>query len=104
MRRNFAYSEADGHIYAGSAAWRTLNTLEMEIRRMDGLSGGRMIVRFQKENLLLEAEDTLISVGGLGISPRQALTVFGIKKIKQIEREKTGGIFRRFFHNSVKIL
>ncbi len=80
MRRNFAYSEADGHIYAGSAAWRTLNTLEMEIRRMDGLSGGRMIVRFQKENLLLEAEDTLISVGGLGISPRQALTVFGIKK------------------------
>ena len=29
---------------------------------------------------LLEAEDTLISVGGLGISPRQALTVFGIKK------------------------
>ena len=32
------------------------------------------------ENLLLEAEDTLISVGGLGISPRQALTVFGIKK------------------------
>ena len=80
MRRDFAYSEADGHIYAGSAAWRTLNTLEMEIRRMDGLSGGRMIVRFQKENLLLEAEDTLISVGGLGISPRQALTVFGIKK------------------------
>lgn len=64
----------------------------MEIRRMDGLSGGRMIVRFQKENLLLEAEDTLISVGGLGISPRQALTVFGIKKIKQVEREKTGGI------------
>jgi len=47
---------------------------------MDGLSGGRMIVRFQKENLLLEAEDTLISVGGLGISPRQALTVFGIKE------------------------
>ena len=80
MRRDFAYSEADGHIYAGSAAWRTVNTLEMELRRMDGLSGGRMIVRFQKENLLLEAEDTLISVGGLGISPRQPLTVFGIKK------------------------
>jgi len=39
-----------------------------------------MIVRFQKENLLLEAEDTLISVGGLGISPRQVLTVFGIKE------------------------
>ena len=80
MRKDFAYSETDGHIYAGSAAWRTVNTLEMEIRRMDGLSGGRMIVRFQKENLLLEAEDTLISVGGLGISPRQALTVFGIKE------------------------
>ena len=59
MRKDFAYSETDGHIYAGSAAWRTVNTLEMEIRRMDGLSGGRMIVRFQKENLLLEAEDTL---------------------------------------------
>ena len=78
MRRDFAYSEADKSTF--SYAWRTLNTLEMEIRRMDGLSGGRMIVRFQKENLLLEAEDTLISVGGLGISPRQALTVFGIKK------------------------
>ena len=80
MRKDFAYSETDGHIYSGSAAWRTVNTLEMEIRRMDGLSGGRMIVRFQKGNLLLEAEDTLISVGGLGISPRQALTVFGIKE------------------------
>ena len=80
MRQDFAYSEADGHIYAGSAAWRTVNTLEMELRRMDGLSGGRMILRFQKEHLLLEAEDTLISVGGLGISPRQALTVFGVKE------------------------
>lgn len=97
MRRDFAYSEADGHIYAGSAAWRTLNTLEMEIRRMDGLSGGRMIVRFQEENLLLEAEDTLISVGGLGISPRQALTVFGIKKIKQVEREKNRRNFPSVF-------
>ena len=47
---------------------------------MDGLSGGRMIIRFQEEKLLLEAEDTLISVGGLGISPRQVLTVFGIKE------------------------
>ena len=65
---------------------------------MDGLSGGRMIVRFQKENLLLEAEDTLISVGGLGISPRQALTVFGIKKeLNRSKERKTGGIFRRFF-------
>ena len=64
---------------------------------MDGLSGGRMIVRFQKENLLLEAEDTLISVGGLGISPRQALTVFGIKKIKQIEREKNRRNFPSVF-------
>ena len=80
MRRDFAYSEADGHIYAGSAAWRTVNTLEMELRRMDGLSGGRMIVRFQEEKLLLEAEDTLISVGGLGISPRQALTAFEVKE------------------------
>lgn len=80
MRRDFAYCEADGHIYAGSAAWRTVNTLEMELRRMDGLSGGRMIVRFQEEKLLLEAEDTLISVGGLGISPRQALTAFEVKE------------------------
>ena len=80
MRRGFAYSEADGHIYAGAAAWRTLNTLEMELRRMGGLRRGRMIVSFQKEKLLLEAEETLKSVGGLGISPRQALTVFGIKK------------------------
>ena len=80
MRRDFAYSEADGYIYAGSAAWRTVNTLEMELRRMDGLSGGRMIVRFQEEKLLLEAEDTLISVGGLGISPRQALTAFEVKE------------------------
>ncbi len=40
----------------------------------------RMIVRFQEEKLLLEAEDTLISVGGLGISPRQALTAFEVKE------------------------
>ena len=51
---------------------------------MDGLSGGRMIVRFQEEKLLLEAEDTLISVGGLGISPRQALTAFEVE-IKKCE-------------------
>lgn len=47
---------------------------------MDGLSGGRMIVRFQEEKLLLEAEDTLISVGGLGISPRQSLAAFKVKE------------------------
>ena len=67
QRKDFAYSETDGHIYAGSAAWRTVNTLEMEIRRMDGLSGGRMIVRFQKGKNLLDAEETMNSVGGLGI-------------------------------------
>ena len=36
--------------------------------------------KFQEEKLLLVAEDTLISVGGLGISPRQALTAFEVKE------------------------
>ncbi len=79
FRADGAYGQF-GVVFPDSAAWRTIDTLEMEIRRVDGLSGGRMIVRFRDDTLLLEAEDTLISVGGLGISPRQALTVFGIKE------------------------
>ena len=63
-----------------------------------------MIVRFQKENLLLEAEDTLISVGGLGISPRQALTVFGIKKrLNMVEREQNRRNFPSAFSRDERV-
>ena len=57
----------------------SVHCINLDMMRVDS-PGLLMSYTIQKENLLLEAEDTLISVGGLGISPRQALTVFGIKK------------------------
>ena len=47
-----------------------LNSIEMEIRRVDAISGVRMIFDFTEKGLSFRAEDTLISVGGLGIVNR----------------------------------
>lgn len=57
-----------------------MKNISMPVPPRRGTRNPFMEEKVSKGNLLLEAEDTLISVGGLGISPRQALTVFGIKE------------------------
>lgn len=67
----FSLSTCDEVTYAATARYRGLWALEMEIRRTDAISGVRMIFRFDGDKLTFEAEDTLISVGGLGITDRK---------------------------------
>lgn len=67
----FSLSTWDNITYAASARYRGLNTLELEIRRVDAISGVRMIFRFDGDRLTFDAEDTLITVGGLGITQRK---------------------------------
>ena len=65
-------------ILAASAGWRSQNVLEMEIRRMDAGSGVRLLFRFKGKNLQLEADETLITDGGLGVLPKR-LAPFSLK-------------------------
>ena len=67
----FKLSECNGLLYGASARWRSFRVLELEIRRIDAVSGARIIFRFTDNGLTLEADDTLVSVGGLGIWPKQ---------------------------------
>lgn len=67
----FEYSECDNIIYAATGRYRSLNSIEMEIRRVDAISGVRLIFKFTENGLSIEAEDTLITVGGLGIADRK---------------------------------
>lgn len=64
-------SKVDGITYAACARWRSYPVLELEVRRVDVLSGVRLIFRFREDGLLIDAEDTLVSAGGLGILPRK---------------------------------
>ncbi len=70
MDNSFALSEFSGIRYAATARWRGKHRLEMEIRRLDAMSGARLILNFEEDRLWFEAEDSLISEGGLGIVPR----------------------------------
>lgn len=63
----FALSEIDGIRYAGAARWRSLTKLEAEIRRLDAMSGVRLIFCFEDDLLRMEADDTLMTDGGLGM-------------------------------------
>lgn len=56
--------------YAASARWRALYALEMEIRRVDAISGVRLIFRFQENQLTIEADETLMTFGGLGMNEK----------------------------------
>ena len=66
----FNLSDCNGNIYGARARWRSFRVLELEIRRIDAVSGARIIFRFTDNGLTLEADDTLVSVGGLGIWPK----------------------------------
>lgn len=75
--RSFHISACGGRRYAASAGWRDYSALEMEIRRLDAISGGRIIFRFTEQGLTLDADDTLVSASGLGIRKRQTVPFCG---------------------------
>lgn len=62
-----AVSETNGITYAATACWRSLGALELEVRRVDAISGSRIVFRFEGDGLRIESDDTLVSVGGLGL-------------------------------------
>ena len=60
--------------YAATARWRSLHALEMEIRRMDAMSGVRLIFRFEGDRLEIETDETLMTDGGLGMVEKKLCT------------------------------
>ena len=66
----FACSVIDGITYAACARWRSLRRLELEIRRRDAMSGVRLILTFVEDRLRFEADETLMTDGGLGMTER----------------------------------
>lgn len=73
----FAVSRAAGHEYAACASWRGLYALEMEIRRRDAISGVRLIFRFDGDSMTPEADETLMTTGGLGMNPKELAAFTG---------------------------
>lgn len=71
MEGSFEKTKLDGKIYGATARWRSVNSLEIEARRLDSLSGARIIFRFQELLLELTADDTLVEVGGASNYPRR---------------------------------
>lgn len=67
LNNTFHLCEDHGQTYAATARWRALNALEMEIRPLTALSGVRLIFRLDRDVLHIEADDTLITAGGLGM-------------------------------------
>lgn len=76
--RHFAYSEIDGIRYAAAAGWRSIRRLEIEIRRLDALSGVRLILSFGEDGFGIEADETLMTAEGLGMTER---TLAGFHKV-----------------------
>ena len=80
LDNRFLYSLIDGYTYAATARWRSLRRLELEIRRMDAMSGVRLILSFENDQLLFEADETLMTDGGLGMTQRR-LSTFGTRAV-----------------------
>lgn len=77
---SFAISRIGDISYAASARWRSLTALELEIRRIDAISGVRLIFRFEGERLHIEADETLISVGGPGMNQKHLVPFYRREK------------------------
>lgn len=90
LDHRFAFTVIDDICYAAAARWRSLRKLELEIRRMDAMSGVRLILKFEEEQLQFEADETLMTDGGLGMLEKR-LTVFRqVADLDGIVIEKTG--------------
>lgn len=77
LEGKFIYSNIGDRTYASTARWRSRTALEMEVRRMDSMSGCRMIFRICETDVTLrmEAEDTLITDGDLGMTEKAMLVL-----------------------------
>lgn len=73
--RSFICTEIDGITYAAAGGWRSLRRLEAEIRRRDAISGVRLLFTFRDDQLSIEADETLMTDSGLGMTDRR-LPVF----------------------------
>ncbi len=90
LERSFFYTEIDGLTYAASARWRSLRRLELEIRRTDAMSGVRLILNFEGNRLNFEADETLMTDGGLGMTQRNFCSFIQVQGTKTRAIEKTG--------------
>lgn len=87
---SFAFSEIDEIRYAATARWRSLCKLEMEIRRMDAMSGVRIVFKFEGDRLIPEADETLMTDGGLGMTERRMAEFRQTASLDEIAFEVTG--------------
>ncbi|MBQ0059767.1 MAG: serine hydrolase [Lachnospiraceae bacterium] len=90
LNGRFLETEIDGSRYAATARWRSLRKLEMEIRRMDAMSGVRLILKFEEDRLNFEADDTLMTDGGLGMVDRPLVEFVQVADLKDVNIEVTG--------------
>lgn len=77
---SFSVCQINGISYAASAGWRSLHALEIEIRRIDAISGVRLIFRLDGNMLRIEADETLITFGGLGMNEKNLAEFQRIKE------------------------
>lgn len=73
MNNDFAITDVNGKIYTATAAWRSKLALEMEVRRVEGISGVKLIFRFEDDQLTIEADETLVTLGGLGMTEKHVV-------------------------------
>ena len=71
------YCEATGSEVAATARWRSLHALELEVRRMDAMSGAAFIFRFEGDRIHMEVDETLMTDGGLGMVEKQVCSFRG---------------------------
>lgn len=90
LNHRFAFSVIDDIRYSATARWRSLHKLELEIRRMDAMSGVRLILHFADDKLTFEADETLMTDGGLGMTDKRLATFYQAANLDNLEIEKTG--------------
>ena len=86
----FIFSVIDGIRYAASARWRSLRKLELEIRRMDAMSGVRLILKFEHDRMEIEEDETLMTDGGLGMTEKKLTDFRQTADLAGVSIEKTG--------------
>ncbi len=87
---DFYENEIHGIRYAATARWRSLRKLELEVRRLDALSGARWILHFEENQLTIETDDTLMTDGGLGMVERVTGSFVQVNDLKNITVAYTG--------------
>ena len=93
LNRCFALSQLDGITLAGTGRWRSLRKLQVEVRRLDAMSGVYLTFKFEGkegEILKIEADETLMTDGGLGMIEKTLVDFHQVANLDGIEIEKTG--------------